>query len=252
MSTSTTKCSRCGADMDAAEVTSDEPWVQRMLDKLAASGLADLCEDCGHADDMKARASNRERVARDSWEACVPKEYRGTATSHPDFPASIHASCRTWLRGEWTGGGDEEPRRLFLGITGPSGLCKTRIAALMAKRLIWDGMQVLWLNSSRFQWACQHQFDDAVKSEANTWLRRYRSASWLVFDDIGSLKSSEIVADELYSLLEHRTSLEMPMIWTSNETIEEMLPKLADKPRARILSRLGGFSNQVTIGKEGK
>jgi DNA replication protein DnaC len=113
-------------------------------------------------------------------------------------------------------------------------------------------MRVLWLNSSRFQWACQHQFDDASKAEANTWLRRYRAASWLVFDDIGSLKSSEIVADELYSLLEHRTSLEMPMIWTSNETIEEMLPKLSEKPRARILSRLDGFSNVVTIGKEGQ
>jgi hypothetical protein len=251
MSTITKKCSRCGADMDAAEVTSEDPWVQRMLDAATAAGLADLCDDCGEAEGVRARASNRERVARDAWEDSVPKEYRGTIPSRPDFPGAIYATCKAWARGEWSSG-SREPRRLFLGITGPSGLCKTRIAALMAKRLIWDGMRVLWLNSSRFQWACQHQFDDASKAEANTWLRRYRAASWLVFDDIGSLKSSEIVADELYSLLEHRTSLEMPMIWTSNETIEEMLPKLSEKPRARILSRLDGFSNVVTIGKEGQ
>lgn len=245
------KCSQCGADMDAAEVTSDDPWVQRMLDIATAAGLADICDQCGDMESAKQAASTRERVAREAWEACAPKEYRDTTTSHPDYRVRIekHRNAQEWLRGKWI---DGQPRRLFLGITGPSGLCKTRIAALMVKRLIWDGMRVLWLNSSRFQWACQHQFDDAVKGEANTWLRRYRAASWLIFDDIGSLKSSEIVADELYSLLEHRTSLQMPMIWTSNEEIEEMLPKLTEKPRARILSRLDGFSNQVTIGKEGR
>ena len=112
-----------------------------------------------------------------------------------------------------------------------------------------EGQSSLVSNSSQFQWSAQHQFSDANGKAAASWLQTYRKAGVLVFDDIGSLKGTEAVSEALYALLEYRTTRELPILWSSNETISEMLPgkKITELARKRILSRLGGFSNIIEI-----
>lgn len=207
-----------------------------------------MCNACAEAAENKATASTREEKAKARWKACVPKQYRDTDVHHPSYQAMMltHKAAMMWLRGSDLEQGE---RRLFLGLVGESGHCKTRIISQLVKRMIWEGDNILWMNSSNFQWACQNQFNDLNAREASAWLHRYQIAPVLVFDDIGNLRSTEVVSDALYRLLEHRTSNCLPMLWTSNETISEMLAgkNLTEKARKRNLSRLAGYSNILEI-----
>jgi len=215
-----------------------------MLNDRDLSANVMTCDSCSDAAEQAQEIFKRETRAKAQWERVVPAEYRKTDVEYPDYPKPIHAACLAWIKGD---GLLDQEHLLFLGLLGESGICKTRIASQMVKRYIWNGEQVLWVNSSQFQWACQNQFNDHEKVEATKWLKQCRYASVLVLDDIGSLKSTEIVSDNLYNLLEYRTTHGLPMIWTSNESLDEMLPKLGEKPRKRSISRLAGFSNMINL-----
>ena len=206
-----------------------------------------ICDSCATKAEIEQERFKREAKAKSLWESSVPEEYRKTNEKHPDYQKhyAVHRLSMSWLRGDHIG---QDERRLFLGLIGESGRCKTRIISQVVKRIIWEGGTILWLNSSRFQWACQNQFNDNAK-EAGMWLKRYQDADYLIFDDIGSLKSTEAVSDNLYALLEHRTAHRLPMLWTSNETIGEMLvgKQLTEKARKRNISRLAGYSNILEL-----
>lgn len=232
-------CTECG------ESYTHEPMIlgdTDMLDHIT------ICDTCTEKIELRAQQTKRETKARNQWEESVPKEYRQTDCTHPGYMRhmAVHRLSMSWLKGDHIG---QDERRLMLGLIGESGRCKTRVISQVAKRIIWEGGSVLWLNSSRFQWACQHQFSDTDGKEASMWLKTYRNASCLVFDDIGSLKSTETVSDNLYALLEHRTAHGLPMLWTSNETIDEMLAGkgLTEKARKRNISRLAGYSNILEL-----
>lgn len=230
--TETRTCDDCGKsfEIDASPI-------------FANCTKCDACEE--KASEMEERRK-REHRALASWEATVPKVYRDTRQEHPDYPGTLHAACRRWLSGDGTGG---EEHCLFLGIIGESGRCKTRVISQLVKLLIWRGESVMWVNSSRWQWDVQHLHDDSEKIDAAKRVKMAIEAPWLVFDDLGSLKSTETVCEHLYGLLEARTSHGLPMLWTSNERVGEMLAgkALSEKARKRNLSRLAGFSNIVEM-----
>lgn len=230
---------------DCGQTYLHEPMIfgeKDMLDHVT------ICDSCTTKAERQEERSKREAKAKSSWEDSVPAEYRKTDVEHPGYKKhmAVHRLSMSWLKGDHIG---QDERRLFLGLIGESGQCKTRVISQVVKRIIWEGGSVLWLNSSRFQWACQNQFNDENSKEASKWLRRYQDASCLIFDDIGSLKSTEAVSDNLYALLEHRTAFGLPMLWTSNETIDEMLAGkgLTEKARKRNISRLAGFSNILEL-----
>lgn len=237
--TKTRTCTDCG------QAYTHEPMMLGATDMAAD---VTTCPTCSDIAEREAERATRKRKAKAAWEQSVPAEYRKTDITHADYRKHInaHALAQKWIKGENIG---QDERRLFLGIIGESGQCKTRIISQVVKWIIWEGGHVLWLNSSRFQWACQNQFNDTHGKEASKWLREYQRARNLVFDDIGSLKSTEAVSDSLYALLEHRTANQLPMLWTSNETIGEMLAGkgISEKARKRNISRLAGFTNTLEI-----
>lgn len=204
------------------------------------------CDACEEQASEREQRKKREERALNAWESTVPKVYRETRQDHSDYPGWAHAACRKWLDGEALGGNE---RCLFLGLIGESGRCKTRVISQLVKLLIWRGEHVHWVNSSRWQWDVQHLHDDSEKIEAAKRIKIAMEAPWLVFDDLGSLKSTETVCEHLYALLEARTANGLPVLWTSNETVGEMLAgkALTEKARKRNLSRLAGFSNILEL-----
>jgi DNA replication protein DnaC len=210
--------------------------------------VTSLCDPCAEKHNEKVEQEQRKATAINKWTQCVPDGYRDTDINHPDYQARIktHDLCMRWVNGESMG---QDGRRLFLGLIGDSGLCKTRIISQMVKRMIWRGRSVFWINSSQFQWSCQHLHDDSERGKASRAIKSARNCSVLVLDDIGSLKATEIVSDNLYAILEHRTTNKLPMIWTSNETLDEMLPgnKISEKAKRRNVSRLAGYSNIIGV-----
>lgn len=207
-----------------------------------------ICQSCSDRTSDEYDREERERKARELWEECIPETYRKTDTQHPDFLAQSTTAriSQSWLRGDQING---QERMLCLGIIGESGKCKSRIIAQLCKRLIWQGKHVTWINSARFQWCAQNQFNDSSSQEAKKELSRCLYTANLVFDDIGSLKATEAVSDSLYAILEHRTSNGLPIMWTSNETEKEILVsgKISEKARERSVSRLIGFSNIINL-----
>lgn len=197
--------------------------------------------------ELSAQEERKKKIAKATakWEATVPKEYRATKRHFPGFPVELLELCLGWARGVKV---SAEEHRLCLGLVGESGLCKTRVMALVAKQLLWKEKGLHWINSSQFQWCCQNQFGDNSK-KAGAVLELCLKTPYLVFDDIGSLKSTETVCDNLYALLERRTAKGLPILWTSNESIDEMLAGsgITEKARKRNVSRLGGFSNIIEI-----
>lgn len=228
-------CTRC------KETYTHEPL---MFDDTDMLSHVTTCEPCQDKSQAETEQRHKESEARKKWVETVPEEYRLTTTDHPDYPKPLHEACMRWMKGESVYGQD---KCIFLGLVGESGRCKTRVISQLVKRIIWTGGNVTWLNSARFQWCCQNQFNGDYAQEAGQSLKLYRKASYLVFDDIGSLKSTETVSDNLYELLEHRTASRLPMLWTSNETLAEILTgkALSEKARKRNISRLAGFSNII-------
>ena len=201
------------------------------------------CDDCSAKALLDAEQDKRKAAALEKWEAAVSEQNRSTDINHQDYQAQwhVHESAMRWLA--------DKNERLMLGLIGDSGLCKTRIISQVVKRVIWEGGNVVWMNSSEFQWSTQNLFNDANAVKASKWLSKYETASMLVFDDIGSLKSTETVSDNLYKLLEYRTTNNLPMLWTSNETLGEMLAGkgITEKARKRNISRLAGYSNIIEL-----
>ena len=80
-------------------------------------------------------------------------------------------------------------------------------------------------------------------------LLSWRNTDNLIFDDIGALKSSDVISKALNGILEHRSVNRLPMVWTSNEQPEEMLrgKDLTVKERARNISRLKGHSEIIEL-----
>ncbi|MFD2303980.1 hypothetical protein [Roseibacillus ishigakijimensis] len=214
------------------------------------------CDPCIEQlnEDLKREQERRARIERCAkrWESAVPAVYRETKKDYPGFSLRLLAQSMSWSRGEIPLNRRKEPLfdelRLFFGLIGESGRCKTRVLALVAKQLIWEEKGIFWINSSQYQWCCQNQFGEHSK-KAQAVLERCLRTPYLFFDDIGSLKSSGTVVDNLYALLEQRTAGQRPMLWTSNETISEMLAGdgITEKARKRNLSRLSGFSNILEI-----
>ena len=212
------------------------------VDLLDHITICDACSD-------KARRNYEKlewrRISSLRWEEAIPEEYRKTKTGHISYQKVIHAhnSAMRWFRDASNGA-----RRPFLGLIGASGGCKSRIASQVAKQGIWEGGFYQWCESYKFQWACQNQFGEDGK-EASALLRTWRETANLIFDDLGSLKSTQVVSDTLYAILEHRSANRLPMIWTSNEQPDEMLSKgnLDENERARNISRLKGYSEIIEL-----
>lgn len=185
------------------------------------------------------------RVAAEKWERTVPAEYRDTSIKHPDYSLTMHEEGRNWIRGYQVA---ETECRLFLGFVGASGITKTRVMARLAKILIWEEKDIFWISHSKFEEAAQNEFGDSAK-RSKALLDRCFTAPYLAFDDIGALRTTEAIANKLHKLLEFRSSEKLPMIWTSNETIDEMLlgDRITRKARMRTVSRLAGYSNIIEI-----
>ena len=230
-------CTQCSRPYDHVPV---------MIDDFDMIAHFTTCDPCSALLERKEAQAERKAKAESAWESTVEAEYRNTSTDHPDFPRPIFKQCLNWMRGEKVNGIDPLP---FLGLIGKSGLCKTRVISQVVKHIIWRGEFVTWVNSAKFQWCCQNQFNDHSSKESTSFLKTYRTTRNLVFDDIGSLKATETVSDNLYALLEYRTANRLPMMWTSNESLDEMLVGkiLTEKQRARSMSRLGGFSNIISV-----
>ena len=225
----TKNCTKCGKEF------AYEPVYVEDREVFAKT----LCDDCIDAEeeDRAVMAQIAERVAlHERWQRICPEEYRETDLErlNPTYRRAIE---------RWS-----QASRKGIGIVGAPGLCKTRTAFLLLKKSHYEHRQACFAISAKGLAKCAiDQFDreQDVRQSARRKLALSRSADVLLLDDLGKGTMSERPEEELYDILEHRTSHRKLTIWTANSKGDALLNHFSPDRADAIFRRLTEFSEIV-------
>ena len=140
---------------------------------------------------------------------------------------------------------DNYEKNLF--ITGKSGIGKTVLASLIVKECIKNKIPFKWLGYSAFIMELQnlYRFDSESPFEVAEEISRYDGV--LIIDDLGSEKLTDFVRQITYFLINEREQRMLPLIITSNFSLEE----IANQVDVRISSRIAGMCKLIKLnGKD--
>ena len=196
-----------------------------------------LCDDC----DLKRiemlqqeQAAEEQERRQEAFNAICPPLYRESDLGR--IPAAFLRECEAW-----------QHNPVGIGLVGPAGCGKTRAAWILLKRLHMSGLRVYGITATGFAKACADQWHDnnQAKAMAEDTLTRCRRTKVLLLDDLGKQKMTERSELELFDLLEHRSSHEMPIIWTANAGRESLKQMLSSDRGEPILRRLSEFTKII-------
>ena len=136
-----------------------------------------------------------------------------------------------------------------LGMVGTSGAGKTRAAVLVMHRFHMQGLSVMFLKATKLTEYATDKFNEEyqTKNNAKRQIDRAKTCKALLIDDLGKGRLPASAEELLYDIVNTRTELELPTIWTSNSNAEE-LGSMMSKDRAEpILRRLIEFSTLISL-----
>lgn len=198
------------------------------------------CEDCTRAADAEINAEKNRIKARemaDAWNAICPPIYRDTN------PERLHPKCME------AAASFDVDLKMGLGLTGSSGLGKTR-ALFLALKIAFDAQKsCASVSHAKFSRIVQEAFagDGKEKAEAKAKLESFRRANFLLIDDLGKPPSTERADSEIEDLIEHRTSFILPILWSANGSGAWLEKRFGSDRGEPIVRRLSEFSRIVPI-----
>jgi DNA replication protein DnaC len=208
-------------------------------------GFIDRCDVCSEAADERIRQQQQERAEAAHKASIEALEHNITRETPPRFRATDikHTSFnrKAWaLIGKWNPT-DEKP---WLFLVGTTGGCKTRMAFLLARRIIVDqannGRKTTYLfgSSCDLSQAALDQFGKAEAKDAKDLLRKYLHSDLVMIDDLGKGRLTPAVAAEVYAIIDHRHKHNLATIITANSMpdriAEAMAPDMASPFAGRI------------------
>ena len=226
------KTCQCGAEFDARSVFigGKEVFSQK------------LCPACIDAKNADADAEQKQKAfaaKTESWNRICPPLYQLTNPEHPAINQKALCAALQW-QNNMDGAG--------VCFIGPSGLCKTRIMLLLAKRLHFEGVGVFFISSTRLAWAFQNQFGaDQRNGEARDSIASAHKIPVLFLDDVGKEKFTETVERDFYDLIEQRTSHLRPTHWTANANGAQLEAMMSSDRGGAIMRRLREFSEPIKL-----
>lgn len=123
----------------------------------------------------------------------------------------------------------------WLIFTGTYGCGKTHLAAAIANERIAQGQEVLFVVVPDL---LDHLRAAYAPSSPVTYDERFeqvRNVALLILDDLGTQNATSWAAEKLYQLLNYRYNAALPTVITSNQSIEDMDPRLASRLRDQAL-----------------
>ncbi len=126
----------------------------------------------------------------------------------------------------------------WLVFTGTYGCGKTHLAAAIANACVERGRSVLFvvvpdlLDYLRAAYAPDSPvtYDDRFD--------QVRNVEVLILDDLGTQNATPWAAEKLYQILNYRYAAELPTVVTTNQTFEDMDPRLASRLKDQNLVRV--------------
>lgn len=199
-----------------------------------AAHLNKECPSCLR-DAEKARHEEREedRMQQIYQTLCstLPPDLRETDEAHAEFNQPLWSAVKRW---------HPTAEQRSLGIIGPAARCKTRVLALLARRVISSGTRIAWTSAVRLKDAAhdRQSREREISSLAREHLRDCLTAPWLFLDDLGKNEWTGAFESQLFQILDHRVNHHLPTAWTSNEHPEAFLPVISRMNASPIIGRL--------------
>jgi len=169
--------------------------------------------------------------------AATPPRYQQTDVAHQGFNRAAWAKIKTW---------DRTDAKPWLGMVGPTGACKSRMAYLLASNYLQDtftndgGPSFEFVSAFEITEAVMQTFSDnaEVKHQARASLNSLRKCDLLVIDDLGKGRLTPAPAAELFALLDFRHARNRALIWTSNSTPQQIAATLPEDLGGPLAGRL--------------
>lgn len=146
----------------------------------------------------------------------------------------LHKTCKMYLE-NW-----EEIKHKGLGyyFWGNVGAGKTYTAAILANELMRRHfVEVLFLKMPEAVARIKRTFGEDKKNPDKDLFEKMKEVEMLILDDLGIEKVSDWLADEIYQVVEHRYSHNLPMIITSNQSIDDLAKIYREQVSSRICQK---------------
>ena len=129
----------------------------------------------------------------------------------------------------------EELRKNATGLLlwGDVGTGKSFIAGCIANALLDKGVPVIMTNFARLL----NKLTDMYAGDRNAYIDSFKRYPLMIIDDLGVERNSEFAREQVFGVIDSRYRSELPMIVTTNLTLEE-LQHPEDLSRSRIYDRI--------------
>ena len=129
----------------------------------------------------------------------------------------------------------EEMQKNSTGLLlwGDVGTGKSFIAGCIANALLDKGVPVIMTNFARLL----NKLTDMYAGDRNAYIESFNRYPLMIIDDLGVERNSEFAREQVFSVIDSRYRSELPMIVTTNLTLEE-LQHPEDLSRSRIYDRV--------------
>jgi len=129
----------------------------------------------------------------------------------------------------------EEFRKDSTGLLlwGNVGTGKSFLAGCIANALLDKGVRVIMTNFTRLL----NKLTDLHTGDRNACIDSFNVYPLMIIDDLGVERNSEFAREQVFSIIDSRYRSQLPMIVTTNLTLEE-LKNPSDLARSRIYDRI--------------
>lgn len=206
-------------------------------------GASDACRECEKgkqvlqawmqepAQQETFRVWKMEKIERMLKRSGVWPRFREKRLTDLEDSKALKQLCETYCT-NWK---ENAAKGWWLYLWGNIGAGKTHTATAVSNELIQNHLvQVLFLNLWEVAQRVKNTFEKETKQQDSTLFEDMKKVELLVIDDIGVEKVSDWLAEQIYLVVNHRYENRLPMIVTSNQSLED----LARTHRPQICSRL--------------
>ncbi|WP_367871657.1 hypothetical protein [Luteolibacter sp. Populi] len=207
----------CGQSYEAPE--KKPPDFLSFLDRPECCPACTVRQDAEDDEaDRRMEAEQREKQAARNEAAVdriIPPRLRLTDPADARFNSVLWDQVTAW---------QPTAEKPWLGLVGETGESKTRCAYLRLRQFAREAALAerpfhgAMISGMEFARAVVEQYREEGSGKV---LREARTAGILVFDELGKVKATAGVMDELFALIDHRHAHNLVTIWTGNAGPQE-------------------------------